>query len=96
MQSDTLTQNPNHRHTVLVVDDAPENIDQLCDLLEQEYVVKIATQGKRALQIVMSHQPPDLVLLDVLMPGISGFEVCRQIKNNPARRHIPILFVTSL
>lgn len=96
MQSDTLTQYPNRKHTVLVVDDAPENIDQLCDLLEQEYVVKIATQGKRALQIVMSDQPPDLILLDVLMPGISGFEVCRQIKNNPARRNIPILFVTSL
>ena len=96
MQSDTLTQYPNRKHTVLVVDDAPENIDQLCDLLEQEYVVKIATQGRRALQIVMSDQPPDLILLDVLMPGISGFEVCRQIKNNPARRNIPILFVTSL
>jgi diguanylate cyclase (GGDEF)-like protein/PAS domain S-box-containing protein len=96
MPTDTQPLSQPRKHTILVVDDAPENIDQLCALLEHDFVVKIATQGTRALQIVMSDQPPDLILLDVLMPGISGFEVCRQIKNNPARRHIPILFVTSL
>lgn len=87
---------PIRKHTVLVVDDTPDNIDQLCALLEQDYHVKVATQGERALQIVLSDTPPDLILLDVLMPGISGFEVCRQIKSHPERCHIPILFVSSL
>jgi len=84
------------KHTVLVVDDAPENIDQLCALLEGRYHVKVATNGERALQIVMADPPPDLILLDVVMPGMSGFDVCRQIKAHSQRTHIPILFVTSL
>jgi diguanylate cyclase (GGDEF)-like protein/PAS domain S-box-containing protein len=88
--------NAPRKHTVLVVDDAPENIDQLCALLEPLYNVKVATSGERALQIALSDAPPDLILLDVVMPGLSGFEVCRHIKAHPLRQHIPILFVTSL
>jgi putative two-component system response regulator len=82
--------------TLLVVDDVAENIEILNDILEQSYRIKVATNGEKALSIVMSDQPPDLILLDIMMPGIDGYEVCRRIKANPARRNIPIMFVTSM
>lgn len=82
--------------TLLVVDDVVENIEVLNDILEHDYRVKVATNGEKALSIVMSDQPPDLILLDIMMPGIDGYEVCRRIKANPARRSIPIMFVTSM
>ncbi len=82
-------------HTVLVVDDAPENIDLLCAMLEPHYQVKVATSGERALKIALSEQPPDLILLDIVMPGMDGYEVCRRIKAHPERHHIPIMFVTA-
>ena len=96
MPHSNLPPSVHRKHSVLVVDDAPENIDQLCALLEGRYHVKVATNGERALQIVMADPPPDLILLDVVMPGMSGFDVCRSIKAHPQRSHIPILFVTSL
>jgi putative two-component system response regulator len=82
--------------TLLVVDDVAENIEVLNNILEQDYRVKVATNGEKALSIVMSDQPPDLILLDIMMPGIDGYEVCRRIKANPDRRSIPIMFVTSM
>jgi putative two-component system response regulator len=82
-------------HTLLVVDDAPENIDLLCAILEPHYNLKIATHGEKALKIVLSDTPPDLILLDIVMPGMDGYEVCRRIKAHPERHHIPIMFVTS-
>ncbi len=83
-------------HTILVVDDRQENIALLCTVLESTYNVKIANSGEKALKIVFSDEPPDLILLDVMMPGINGLEVCRRIKASPDRRHIPIIFVTAL
>lgn len=82
--------------TLLVVDDVAENIEILNDILEKHYRIKVATNGEKALSIVMSDQPPDLILLDIMMPGIDGYEVCRRIKANPSRRNIPIMFVTSM
>lgn len=82
--------------TLLVVDDMAENIEILNDILERDYRIKVATQGERALSIVMSEQPPDLILLDIMMPGMDGFEVCRRIKAQPQRCTIPILFVTAM
>jgi len=82
--------------TILVVDDSPENLTVLSALLRPDYRVRVATEGRRALGIVESDDPPDLVLLDVMMPGMSGFEVCAKIRANPARRDIPIIFVTAL
>lgn len=82
-------------HTVLVVDDTPENIDLLSAVLEPYYRVKVATSGERALQLVMGNSPPDLILLDVVMPGLSGLDVCRKLKAHPQHCHIPIMFVTS-
>lgn len=82
------------KNTLLVVDDTPENIDVLRGLLEEDYVVKVATRGQLALKIVAA-QPPDLILLDVMMPEMDGYEVCRQLKENEDTRHIPVIFVTA-
>jgi CheY-like chemotaxis protein len=65
------------RQTVLVADDAPENIDVLREILKDKYRIKVAANGEKALQIAMSSPPPDIILLDVTMPGMDGFEVCR-------------------
>ena len=82
------------KYTLLIVDDAPENIDVLRMILSDVYIVKAATSGQMALKIV-ALQPPDLILLDVVMPGVSGYEVCRQLKENEATRDIPVIFVTA-
>lgn len=84
------------RQTVLVVDDAPENIRLLANALTPEYVVKAATSGEQALRIVYSDTPPDIILLDVMMPELSGHEVCRRLKAHPDRRKIPVIFVTAM
>jgi putative two-component system response regulator len=84
------------RQTILVADDTPENIDLLSALLRQDYRVKVATSGEKALAIVNSTEPPDLILLDIMMPGMNGYDVCRRIKANPDRRGIPIIFVTAM
>jgi len=83
------------KSTLLVVDDTPENIDVLRGILGTEYSVKVANSGPLALKIAFS-QPPDLILLDIMMPGMDGYEVCRQLKGNEATRHIPVIFVTAL
>jgi putative two-component system response regulator len=80
--------------TILCVDDTPANLFLLVELLKGAYRVKTATTGAQALQIVTT-SPPDLILLDVMMPGMDGYEVCRRLKADPASRDIPILFLTA-
>ncbi|MDX1692576.1 MAG: two-component system response regulator [Ketobacteraceae bacterium] len=82
--------------TILVVDDTPENIDVLSGTLRPVYKVKAATNGTKALQIAQSDNPPDLILLDVMMPGMDGYETCKQLKSHPRSRHIPVIFITAL
>jgi DNA-binding NarL/FixJ family response regulator len=82
--------------TVMIVDDTPGNLALLSDTLsEANYRVLVATDGYSALE-QMQYLPPDIILLDVMMPGIDGFETCRQIKSNPVTADIPILFMTGL
>ncbi len=81
--------------TILVVDDVPENITTLSGMLRDKYRVIFATSGAEALQIV-SEQKVDLILLDVMMPEMDGFEVCRRLKMNIATKEIPVIFVTAL
>ncbi len=87
--SDFLT-----KQTILVVDDTSENVDLLNSILSSQYRVRIALDGEKALRIVYSDDPPDLILLDIVMPGLSGYDVCRRVRANPDRRRIPIIFVT--
>jgi len=84
-------QNP----TVLVVDDTPDNLALMSELLGEHYRVKVASSGERALKAVQSDPVPDLVLLDIMMPGMDGYEVCRQLKASAATRDIPVIFLTA-
>ncbi len=80
--------------TILVVDDTPENIDVLNGILVSDYRVKVALNGEKALQLIASSHP-DLILLDVMMPGMDGFEVCRRIKSMETLNKVPVIFVTA-
>jgi len=84
------------RPVVLVVDDAPTNIDVLNGILQEEYVVRAATSGDKALTVARAQPQPDIILLDVMMPGTDGYEVCRKLKADPTTSHIPIIFVTAM
>jgi len=81
--------------TVLIVDDMPENIKLISQLLRGTCKTKVATNGEKAVEIASMDTPPDLILLDVQMPGMSGFEVCKILKDQESTRDIPIIFFTS-
>jgi putative two-component system response regulator len=82
--------------TVLVVDDIPENLAVLGELLQVSYRVRVANSGPRALAIATSSPHPDLILLDVMMPGMDGHEVLRRLRADATTRNIPVIFVTAL
>lgn len=82
--------------TVLIADDMPENIMVLERILRNDYRIRAATCGQRALEIAQSEEQPDIILLDVMMPDIDGFEVCRRLKAESSTRHIPVIFVTAM
>ena len=81
------------RNVILAVDDAPENLDIVRNLLASRYTIKAAVNGPMALKIA-EKQPPDLILLDIQMPGMDGYEVCRRLKADPATSAIPVIFLT--
>lgn len=84
-----------HEKCILIVDDVAENIHVLFSVLESSYEVMAAKSGKQTLDIVSSGSIPDLILLDVMMPEMDGFEVCKRLKSSFATRNIPIIFVTA-
>ncbi len=79
---------------VLIVDDDPYNIRLLANIFNEGYDISFATNGKKALELALQEKP-DLILLDVVMPEMDGYEVCKQLKNNPNTLEIPIIFVTA-
>lgn len=82
--------------TVLVVDDTPENLTLISSLLKDLYTVKVANSGEKALKYLENGQAPDLILLDIMMPGLSGYEVIKKIKENPKTHDIPVIFLTAM
>jgi len=82
------------KQTILVVDDTPENIDVLVGILKADYKVKAAPNGEKALQVVAKNLP-DLILLDIMMPVMDGFETCRRLKSDPVASEIPVIFLTA-
>ncbi len=86
----------NKKQTILIVDDQPTNIHILAEALQPEYEITVATSGSIALELCQQVDKPDLILLDVIMPGIDGYEVCRRLKGDEKTKHIPVIFVTSL
>ena len=81
---------------VLIVDDTPENIQVLMGTLKDQYAIVAAINGEKALKMAVADPPPDLILLDIMMPGMDGFEVCRRLKADPETRDIPVIFLSAL
>lgn len=90
MASDVLK-----KPTILVVDDTPDNLALMSELLTDTYHLKIANSGARALKLATSGTLPDLILLDIMMPVMDGYEVCRQLKSDPTTSDIPVIFLTA-
>ncbi|MGY3859205.1 response regulator [Aeromonas intestinalis] len=82
--------------TVLVVDDTPDNLMLMAELLRDKYRVKLANNGEKALRILAGDPLPDLILLDIMMPGLSGLQVAERLQQDGRTRHIPIIFLTSM
>ena len=83
------------RPTVLVVDDSAENLSLMSSLLKGTYRLKVANSGEKALAYARSEPKPDIVLLDIMMPGMSGYEVLQALKADDATRYIPVIFLTA-
>ncbi|MGD8766531.1 MAG: response regulator, partial [Methyloceanibacter sp.] len=83
------------RNLILIVDDTPTNVAVISGLLKETYKTKVATNGEKALAIANGADKPDLILLDIMMPGMDGFEVCRRLKANPETAEIPVIFLTA-
>jgi two-component system NarL family sensor kinase len=89
-------QNSASKETILIVDDIPENLQLLAGMLsDRGYIVRLAPDGQLALQFVQSN-PPELILLDILMPDMDGYEVCKQLKTSPTSQEIPVIFISAL
>ena len=85
-----------HQPSILIVDDSPENLAVLGELLRPHYRVRVANSGQRALALVAQAPLPDLILLDVMMPGMNGFQVLQQLAALPQTREIPVIFATAM
>lgn len=81
--------------TVLIVDDTKTNIDVLVQVLKGDYKIGVSLNGKDAIQFARTHHP-DLILLDIVMPQMDGFQVCRKLKSDPETRDIPVIFISAV
>ncbi|RPJ15557.1 MAG: response regulator [Desulfobacteraceae bacterium] len=88
-----MTDTPKKR--ILIIDDAPENIRIVTEILKDKYALTAATSGEKALKLAQSGTPPELILLDIMMPGIDGYEVCRRLKDDGNTKDIPVIFLTA-
>jgi sigma-B regulation protein RsbU (phosphoserine phosphatase) len=92
--SATPQQAPAAQKLILIVDDTPLNIGVISGALKDSYKTKVATNGEKALALASADDKPDLILLDIMMPGMDGYEVCSRLKANPSTREIPVIFLT--
>ncbi len=84
------------KHTLLIIDDIVDNLMLLGEAMSSEYKIKVATSGVQGLELAVQNPKPDLILLDIMMPGIDGYEVCRRLKSDSRTRHIPVIFLSAL
>lgn len=96
MDTKQSTETEEHQKTVLIVDDTPENLTVLGEILIPHYRVKVASSGPRALKLAESLPVPDLILLDVMMPDMDGYQVITTLRSNPITKEIPVIFVTAM
>jgi putative two-component system response regulator len=92
----SLSMPENSNAKILIVDDSPENLCVLSDLLQTQFQVRVATSGEKALRIAGTAPHPDLILLDVMMPGMDGYQVFKHLRADSTTRDIPIIFVTAM
>jgi len=85
-----------HRPTILVIDDTADNLTLMSELLNERYSVKLANSGEKALRFLEGDLKPDLIFLDIMMPGVSGYDVIEVLKSRPATRDIPVIFLTAM
>ena len=83
------------KQTVLVVDDGPDNLEILAEVLKDHFTVRVASNGEQALKAALVKPKPDVILLDIMMPGMDGYEVCRRLKSRAITADIPVIFLTS-
>lgn len=82
--------------TILIIDDIPENLEILMEILKDDYRIFAAKGGDKGLRLAFSEPTPDLILLDIIMPDINGFEVCKRLMDDPRTRKIPVIFISGL
>ncbi len=85
-----------HKETILVIDDSPEILGIVSNLLNQDYQLKAAKSGEKGLSLAVTDPRPDLILLDIIMPDLNGLAVCKRLKDNPQSRDIPVIFLTAM
>jgi putative two-component system response regulator len=83
------------KSTILIIDDTPANLKTLSSMLKEEYRIIIAKSGEEGLRLIREGLGPNLILLDIVMPGMDGYEVCKELKSDPETREIPVLFITA-
>lgn len=86
----------NERAKLLIVDDNKQNIEMLMELFREDYKIAASRNAQRALKVAFSDAPPDIILMDILMPEMDGYELCAKLKEDPRTRNIPIIFVTAV
>lgn len=91
-----MTETSPNKQKVLIVDDTPENIQVLMETLKEDYAIVAAINGEKALKMAAAEPAPDIILLDVMMPGMDGFEVCSRLKADEKTKGIPVIFITAL
>jgi signal transduction histidine kinase len=84
------------KYTLLIIDDIIDNLMLLGEAMSPEYKIKVATSGAQGLELAMQKPMPDLILLDIMMPGMDGYEVCRRLKADSQTKHIPVIFLSAL
>jgi CheY-like chemotaxis protein len=82
--------------TILIVDDIRSNINILSEIFKHEYIIKVTNNGKDALRIIQGSKQPDIILLDIMMPEMNGYEVCKILKNSENTKNIPVIFITAM
>ena len=81
---------------IIAIDDQPENLQMILQILKEDYSVIACTSGNKTLELALKHPDASVILLDVFMPKVSGFEVIQQLKSCPDTQHIPVIFVTGV
>ncbi|MCF8719471.1 response regulator [Nitrospina gracilis] len=91
-----MTHSETTRPTILLIDDSLDYLKLMVEVLKNDYEIQVALDGIQGLRLAQSHKPPDLILLDICMPEMNGYEVCKYLKAHPVSKNIPVIFLSAL